>query len=144
MNTTTTATTEPITTDAPTVTQPTSPFVPPNNVKVRNKAVPDAVVHGRGAERAPHVLNVSVPGTDSESLLMVLDLQGIAASGGSACQSGSVSPSHVLSAIGVRPDLASAAVRMSLGALTTDEGIDRVATVFPALVNKARQFAQAS
>jgi len=107
-------------------------------------AVPDAVVHGRGAERAPHVLNVSVPGTDSESLLMVLDLQGIAASGGSACQSGSVSPSHVLSAIGVRPDLASAALRMSLGALTTEEAIDRVATVFPALVNKARQFAQAS
>lgn len=107
-------------------------------------AVPDAVVHGRGAERAPHVLNISVPGTDSESLLMVLDLQGIAASGGSACSSGSISPSHVLNAIGVRPDLASAAVRMSLGALTTDEGIDRVATVFPALVNKARQFAQAS
>jgi cysteine sulfinate desulfinase/cysteine desulfurase-like protein len=50
----------------------------------------------------------------------------------------------VLSAIGVRPDLASAALRMSLGALTTEEAIDRVATVFPALVNKARQFAQAS
>lgn len=107
-------------------------------------ALPDAVVHGRGAERAPHVLNISVPGTDSESLLMVLDLQGIAASGGSACSSGSISPSHVLNAIGVKPDLASAAVRLSLGALTTDEAIDRVATVFPALVNKARQFAQAS
>ena len=105
--------------------------------------VPDAVVHGRGAQRAPHVLNVSVPGTDSESLLMALDLQGIAASGGSACQSGSISPSHVLTAIGVRPDLASAAVRMSLGALSTDEGIDRVAEVFPGLVTKARQFAAA-
>lgn len=108
------------------------------------ESIPDAVVHGRDAERAPHVLNVSVPGTDSESLLMVLDLQGIAASGGSACQSGSVSPSHVLTAIGVSPDLASAAVRMSLGALTTDEGIDRVAVAFPALVKKARQFAAAS
>ncbi len=106
--------------------------------------LPDAVIHGRGAERAPHVLNVSVPGTDSESLLMVLDLQGIAASGGSACQSGSVSPSHVLTAIGVSPDIASAAVRMSLGVLTTDECIDRVAVVFPALVTKARQFAAAS
>jgi cysteine desulfurase len=105
--------------------------------------VHDAVVHGKGAERAPHVLNISVPGTDSESLLLVLDLQGIAASGGSACQSGSISPSHVLTALGVSPDLASAAVRMSLGALTTDEGIDRVAVAFPALVNKARQFAQA-
>lgn len=103
--------------------------------------VPDAVIHGRGAERAPHILNLSVPGTDSESLLMALDLRGIAASGGSACQSGSISPSHVLTAIGVRPDLASAAIRMSLGVLTTDSCIDRVIEVFPALVAKARQLA---
>ncbi|HWL40419.1 MAG TPA: cysteine desulfurase family protein [Gemmatimonadaceae bacterium] len=101
--------------------------------------VPDAVVHGRGAPRAPHILNLSVPGTDSESLLMALDLRGIAASGGSACQSGSISPSHVLTALGVRPDLASAAIRMSLGSLTTDACIDRVIEVFPALVAKARQ-----
>jgi cysteine desulfurase len=105
--------------------------------------VPDAVIHGRGAERAPHIVNVSVPGTDSESLLMALDLRGIAASGGSACQSGSISPSHVLSAIGVRPDLASAAVRMSLGSLTTDHCIDRVIEVFPALIAKARQLTAA-
>ena len=105
--------------------------------------VPDAVIHGRGAERAPHITNVSVPGTDSESLLMALDLRGIACSGGSACQSGSIDPSHVLNAIGVRPDLASAAVRMSLGMLTTDESIDRVIEVFPALVAKARQLTTA-
>ncbi|HEY4735257.1 MAG TPA: cysteine desulfurase family protein [Gemmatimonadaceae bacterium] len=105
--------------------------------------VPDAVIHGRGAPRAPHVTNISVPGTDSESLLMALDLRGIAASGGSACQSGSVEPSHVLSALGVRPDLASAAVRMSLGSLTTDAAIDRVIDVFPTLVAKARQLAAA-
>ncbi|HEX9127572.1 MAG TPA: cysteine desulfurase family protein [Gemmatimonadaceae bacterium] len=105
--------------------------------------IPDAVIHGRGAERAPHILNVSVPGTDSESLLMALDLRGIAASGGSACQSGSISPSHVLTAIGVRPDLASAAIRMSLGVLTTDQSIDRVIEVFPALVAKARQLTPA-
>jgi cysteine desulfurase len=103
--------------------------------------VPDAVIHGRGAERAPHIVNVSVPGTDSESLLMALDLRGIAASGGSACQSGSVSPSHVLTALGVRPELASAAIRMSLGSLTTDACIDRVIEVFPALVAKGRQLA---
>jgi len=105
--------------------------------------VPDAVIHGRGAPRAPHITNVSVPGTDSESLLMALDLRGIAASGGSACQSGSVEPSHVLQALGVRPELASAAVRMSLGSLTTDQSIDRVIEVFPALVAKARQLATA-
>jgi cysteine desulfurase len=100
--------------------------------------VPDAVVHGRGAPRAAHILSVSVPGTDSESLLMALDLQGIACSAGSACQSGSVTPSHVLTACGVRPALANAAIRMSLGSLTTDDGIDRVAQVFPALIRKAR------
>jgi cysteine desulfurase len=105
--------------------------------------VPDAVVHGRGAERAPHILNLSVPGTDSESLLMALDLRGIAASGGSACQSGSIDPSHVLAAMGVRPDLASAAIRMSLGSLTKDHSIDRVLEVFPALVAKARQLTAA-
>jgi cysteine desulfurase len=105
--------------------------------------VGDAVIHGRGAERAPHITNVSVPGTDSESLLMALDLRGIAASGGSACQSGSIDASHVLTAIGVRPDLASAAVRMSLGILTTDHCIDRVLEVFPALVAKARQLTAA-
>ncbi len=106
--------------------------------------VPDAVVHGLGATRAPHILNISVPGTDSESLLMALDLAGIAASGGSACQSGSVSPSHVLSALGVSRSLAGAAVRLSVGMLTTDADIVRVSDVFPALVEKARRLAGAA
>ena len=104
--------------------------------------VPDAVVHGREARnRAPHILNVSIPGTDSESMLMALDLRGVACSAGSACQSGSVSPSHVLSAIGVSPDLASAAIRMSLGALSNDAAIDRAAELFGACVTKARGMA---
>ena len=102
--------------------------------------VPDAVVHGRGARRAPHILNLSVPGVDNESLLMALDLAGVAASGGSACQSGAVEPSHVLVAIGASPDLAAGAVRMSLGSLTTPACIERVSEVFPALVAKARAF----
>ena len=100
--------------------------------------VPDAIIHGRGGPRAPHVSSISVPGTDSESLLMALDLRGIAASAGSACQSGSITPSHVLAAIGVSADVASAAIRMSLGSLTTDACIERVGEVFPALVQKAR------
>jgi cysteine desulfurase len=91
-----------------------------------------------------HITSVSVPGIDSESLLIALDLQGVACSAGSACQSGSVSPSHVLDAIGVSPDLAGAAIRMSIGSLTTDEAIDRVAQVFPALVEKARGVARVS
>jgi cysteine desulfurase len=107
--------------------------------------IPDAVIHGRGApERAPHIVSVSVPGTDSESMLMALDLRGIGCSAGSACQSGSITPSHVLSAIGVSPEVASAAIRMSIGSLTNDACIDRVAEVFPALVEKARGMARAS
>jgi cysteine desulfurase len=101
--------------------------------------IPDAVVHGRGAPRAPHVLNISVPGTDSESLLMALDLAGVAASSGSACQTGSITPSHVLSAIGVPHELSTAAIRMSLGALSTEACVRRVAELFPALIEKARR-----
>ncbi len=101
--------------------------------------IPDAVVNGKGAPRAPHILNISVPGTDSESLLLALDLAGVACSSGSACQSGSVEPSHVLTAIGVPRELAGAAVRMSLGPLTTEEGVARVAELFPALIEKARR-----
>jgi cysteine desulfurase len=105
--------------------------------------VPDAVIHGRGApKRAPHIVNVSVPGIDSESMLMALDLRGIGCSAGSACQSGSIEPSHVLHAIGVESDLASSAIRMSLGSLTNEAAIARVAEVFPALVEKARGMAR--
>ena len=107
-------------------------------------AVPDAIVHGRAAERVSHILSVSIGGIDAESLLMALDLEGIACSAGSACQSGSIEPSHVLSAMGVRADLGSSAIRMSLGILSTREHVEHVAARFPALVNKARGFSAAA
>jgi len=106
--------------------------------------IPDAVVNGLGSPRAPHVLNISVPGADSESLLMALDLAGVACSSGSACQSGSVTPSHVLTALGVDPELATCSIRMSLGALTTPDDIGYVAQLFPALIDKARGLAAVS
>ncbi|HEU4721376.1 MAG TPA: aminotransferase class V-fold PLP-dependent enzyme, partial [Gemmatimonadaceae bacterium] len=105
--------------------------------------VPDAVIHGRGAPRAPHISNISAPGTESESMLIALDLRGIACSAGSACQSGSIEPSHVLDAIGVSTDVAKAALRFSLGALSTDASVDRLLEVFPVLVEKARRLATA-
>jgi len=107
------------------------------------EAIPDAIVHSRGANRAPHVLSISVPGTDNESMLMALDLRGIACSGGSACQSGSLTPSHVLEAMGVDPLIAGAAVRMSFGLINTEADVDRVAEVFPKLVARARSAAAA-
>jgi cysteine desulfurase len=106
--------------------------------------VPDAVIHGRNApQRAPHITNVSVPGLDSESMLMALDLRGIGCSAGSACQSGSVSPSHVLTAIGVERNLAGAALRFSFGCLNDDECVDRVADALGKLVARARGTAAA-
>ena len=106
--------------------------------------VPDAVIHGaRAAQRAPHIVNVSVPGTDSESMLMALDLQGIGCSAGSACQAGSASPSHVLSAIGAPRELINAAIRMSLGSMSNEACVDRVIDVFAKLVEKARRMAVA-
>ncbi|MGH7665381.1 MAG: cysteine desulfurase family protein [Gemmatimonadaceae bacterium] len=101
--------------------------------------IPDSVVHGSSAPRAPHILNISVPGTDSEALLMALDLAGVACSSGSACQTGSVAPSHVLAALGVRNEIAGAAIRMSFGSMNTPDCVERVSELFPALIAKARR-----
>ncbi len=103
--------------------------------------VSDLTVNGDLAETAPHVLNVSIAGADSEALLMHLDLAGIAASSGSACSTGSVEPSHVLMAMGVPRDLALGAIRFSLGRESTAEDLDRVAEVMPAVAAKVRQLA---
>lgn len=100
--------------------------------------VPNAVIHGRAGQRAPHICNVSVPGTDSQALLMQLDLAGIACSAGSACSTGSVEPSHVLTAMGVPHDLAVAALRFSLGHQTDAADIDALLAVLPRAVEKAR------
>ena len=106
-------------------------------------AVPDVVVHGEGAERSPAVLNLSAPGTDSEAMLMHLDLAGIAAASGSACTSGSVEPSHVLEAMGVDRDLAVAAVRFSFGALSTAEQLPIVAATYAKVVARVRGLREA-
>jgi len=101
--------------------------------------VPDAVVHGTRAERSPNILSVSAPATDSESLLMHLDLAGVAASSGSACLTGAVEPSHVLTAMGVPRDLAAAAVRFSFGSLSRPEQVPQVADAYGRVVAKVRQ-----
>jgi len=100
--------------------------------------VPGIQVNGAGAERLANVSNLSVPGADPEMLLVGLDLEGIAASSGSACSSGAVQPSHVLLAMGLPPEQAGPSVRFSLGWLTTAAEIDRVLEVFPAIVERVR------
>jgi cysteine desulfurase len=104
-------------------------------------AVPDLVANAEHSMRAPHLLSVSVSGTDSEALLMHLDLAGIAASSGSACSTGAVEPSHVLVAMGMPRDLALGAIRFSLGRETSQADIDRAVEVFPAVVAKVRKLA---
>jgi cysteine desulfurase len=103
--------------------------------------VPDLVIMAEQSERAPHLLNVAVPGADSEALLMHLDLGGVAASSGSACSTGAVEPSHVLIAMGVPRDLALGAIRFSFGRESTMEDVDRAVEVVPAVLAKVRKLA---
>jgi cysteine desulfurase len=105
-------------------------------------ALPDAVVHGGGARRAPHILSIAIPGTDSEAMLMHLDLAGIAASSGSACTTGAVEPSHVLTAMGVSRELATATIRLSLGWRSTTGDVEQAAAVVPEVADKVRRLSQ--
>ncbi len=100
--------------------------------------VPDALINGWQGARAPHISNVSIPGTDSEALLMHLDLAGIACSSGSACSTGAVEPSHVLTAMGVPRELGVAALRFSLGKDSTLEDVEAVSAALPRIVEKVR------
>ncbi len=104
-----------------------------------SEAVPDLMRHAAGGAHAPHILSVSVPGADSEALLMHLDLQGVCASSGSACATGAVEPSHVMLAMGVPRDVALGALRFSLGHGSTSADIARTAEVFPKVVEKVRK-----
>lgn len=105
------------------------------------ETVPDLHVNG-GAERLPHVLSLALLDTDPEALLVSLDLEGIAASSGSACHSGAASPSHVLVAIG-RPPHGEAWIRFSLGHASTDADIDEALGRIPRVVSRVRELAHA-
>jgi cysteine desulfurase len=100
--------------------------------------VPDAVINASQSQRAPHVSNISIPGTDSEAMLMHLDLAGIACSAGSACSTGAVEPSLVLSAMGVSRDLGVAALRFSFGPDNSLEDVEGVVAALPKIVEKVR------
>lgn len=103
-------------------------------------ALEGAVIFGNAVPRLPNTTCIAVHGMSAESLLMALDLDGIAVSSGSACSSGKVAKSHVLDAMGVAPDLAAAAIRVSLGWTTTATDIDHFIAVWTRLMarHKAR------
>jgi cysteine desulfurase len=98
-------------------------------------------LNGHPQQRLPGIVSVSFAGADSESLLLALDLEGIAASSGSACTSGSLEPSHVIAALGLPDDLAAGTLRFSLGRWTVVEHIDRLLEVLPGIVASVRRAA---
>jgi cysteine desulfurase len=102
------------------------------------RGVPHTAVNGVPGERVPNTTNISFERVEAESLLIALDLEGIAVSTGSACSSGTLEPSHVLKAMGLGSARAQSSLRFSLGAATTEAEIDRVVTVLPGLVQKLR------
>lgn len=99
---------------------------------------PDAHIHGIKAPRLPNTLCISMPGVAAATQVMALDLAGVMVSAGSACSSGKVKRSHVLDAMGVPPDLAESAIRISLGWTTTDADIDRLVEAWGALYARTR------
>lgn len=98
-------------------------------------------VNGAGAPRLSGFLSICIEGVEGESLLLMLDSKGVAASSGSACTSGSLEPSHVLMAMGIPPEVAHGSLRLSLGRGSTDEDVDAVVEVLPPIVDRLRSLA---
>jgi cysteine desulfurase len=101
-------------------------------------AIPNTHVNGSTTHRSPNTTNLRFDNVDAEALLIALDMQGIAASFGAACQSGATEPSHVLLAMGLTPAEARSSLRLSLSRLTTANEIDRALTIIPAAVARLR------
>jgi cysteine desulfurase len=99
---------------------------------------PDAIVLSARVDRLPNTSCIAVPGAKAETLVIGLDLAGVAVSSGSACSSGKVEASHVLSAMGVPEELAQGAIRVSLGFATRRDDIERFLRAFDELIKRLR------
>ena len=102
------------------------------------RAVPGTAVNGARAARVANTTNISFDRIEAESLLIALDLEGVAVSTGSACSSGTLEPSHVLKAMGFPAHRTQNSIRFSLGAANTEAEIDRVVAILPTVVEKLR------
>jgi len=107
-------------------------------------SVSGTTVNGARDRRVPNTTNISFEYVEAESLLIALDLEGIAVSTGSACSSGTLEPSHVLRAMGLGPSRTQSSLRFSLGASTTESDVDRVIGILPKLVAKLRSLTRVS
>ena len=105
--------------------------------------IDEAGVNGDGAVRTPNTTNIYFDHIDGEPLVIALDLKGLSVSSGAACSSGAIEPSHVLTAMGLRPDRARASVRFSLGKQTTQEDIDFALELVPQTVARLRELSPA-
>jgi cysteine desulfurase len=103
------------------------------------RAIPYLEVNGEGAPRLPNTLNLAVHGIEGESILYELDAEGVCASSGSACTSGSLDPSHVLKAMNVPFGAVHGSVRFSFCRYNTEEDIDHILAVFPPIVARLRK-----
>jgi len=101
--------------------------------------VTEAGVNGEGAARVPNTTNIHFDGIEGEALEIALDLKGLAVSTGAACSSGAIEPSHVLIAMGLRPDQARSSIRFSLGKQTTESDIDFALALVPETVARLRE-----
>ena len=100
--------------------------------------IPNTVRNGAREPRLPNTANIAFDFVEAEAVLMLLDQVGICASSGSACTTGSLDPSHVLSAMGVTPMRARGSLRFSLGIYNTDADVDYLLTHLPPIIDKLR------
>lgn len=102
------------------------------------ESIPDVILHGDLNRRIPSTLSLSFKGVEGESVILSLDMKGVAVSTGSACSSGTLEPSHVLSAMGVAPEIAQGAIRFSFGKDNSMEDVEYVAGILPEIVSRLR------
>ena len=101
--------------------------------------ISNSIINGKNALRAPHISNISFINAEGEAIILNLDMEGIAVSSGSACTSGSLEPSHVLTSMGIPAAQAHGSIRFSSSRETTVEEIDRVIEILPGIIEKLRQ-----
>ncbi len=100
--------------------------------------IDDSRLNGHPTKRLPNSVNISIQFVEGESMCLNLDMEGICASTGSACSSGSLEPSHIILALGVSPERAHGSLRFTLGKWTIEEDIDRVLEALPRVVTRLR------
>ncbi|MEZ5393756.1 MAG: aminotransferase class V-fold PLP-dependent enzyme [Bryobacterales bacterium] len=106
--------------------------------------IPDVWVNAQESPRTPNTVSIGFEGIEGEPLVIALDLKGFAVSAGSACSSGAVEPSHVLTAIGLPKRRAKSCIRFSLGRQTTQESVDALVDALEAVVARLRSLAPVS